>query len=239
MLKIIITKIDKVHSISKNIKKDLILLGVNKDKIVKIPNTIYIKKINSVSFKKKKKYLNLLTVARFAERKKGFDFIGNLGKQLKGKLKFRWTIIGRDSHKIIQYKFVKENKNFFKSIPQISNQNENFFPHSSLIKYYKNSDIYIHLSRIESFGISIIEAMSANLPILALKAKGSDELIKENINGFFFNFKKNKFLKKINLIKKNKLNLNKLKKYNNIYLKNFDLEFATKKMIIEYKKILN
>ena len=52
-------------------------------------------------------------------------------------------------------------------------------------KYYKNSDIYIHLSRIESFGISIIEAMSANLPILALKAKGSDELIKENINGFF------------------------------------------------------
>ena len=81
--------------------------------------------------------------------------------------------------------------------------------------------------------------MSANLPILALKAKGSNELVKEKINGFFFNFKKNNFLKKINLIKKNKLNSNKLKKYNKIYLKNFDLEFATQKMIIEYKKILN
>jgi glycosyltransferase involved in cell wall biosynthesis len=238
LLKSLITKIDKVHSISENIKKDLILVGVNKDKIFKIPNTVYVKKVNSINYKKDKKQLNLLTVARFAEKKKGFDFIEKLGNQLRGKLKFKWTIIGRDSHKIIQYKFVRENKSFFKSVSEINNRNETFFPHSSLIKHYRNSDIYIHLSRIESFGISIIEAMSANLPILAIKAKGSNELIKKNINGFFFNFKKNNFLNKVNYIKKNKFNLNKLRKYNKIYLKNFDLELATQKMIFEYKKIL-
>ena len=60
-----------------------------------------------------------------------------------------------------------------------------FFPNSNLIKYYKRANIYVHLSRIESFGISIIEAMSANLPVLAIKAKGSNELVKNNINGMF------------------------------------------------------
>ena len=70
LLKSLITKIDKVHSISENIKKDLILVGVNKDKIFKIPNTVYIKKVNSINYKKNKKQLNLLTVARFAEKKK-------------------------------------------------------------------------------------------------------------------------------------------------------------------------
>ena len=120
-----------------------------------------------------------------------------LAKQLKKKVSFRWTIIGRDSDKIYNYKFVRDNKHLFECIPQIDNNKESYFPNSKLIKYYKRANIYVHLSRIESFGISIIEAMSANLPLIAINAKGSNELIKNNVNGIFFNLKKNNFLKKI------------------------------------------
>ena len=211
---------------------------LKKKNIIQIPNTVYTKKIqNFKPNKNKTQYLKLLTVARFAEKKKGFDFIDFLGNQLKDKINFKWTVIGRDSHKIFQYDLVKKNSKYFKSVDEIQNNDELFFPHSSLIKHYKNSDAYIHLSRIESFGISLIEAMSANLPILAINSKGSNELLKNKINGYFFNLNKLDFLQKINFIKKRRINLVKLKKYNHKYIKKFDLEKATKDLIKVYKKI--
>ncbi len=238
LLKKVIKRIDIVQAISNNIVVDLKKLGVQKKNIIQIPNTVYTKKIkNFKPSKNKTKYLKLLTVARFAEKKKGFDFIEFLVNQLKDKINFKWTVIGRDSHKIFQYDLVKKNSKYFKSVAEIQNNNELFFPHSSLIKHYKNSDAYIHLSRIESFGISLIEAMSANLPILAINSKGSNELLKNKINGYFFNLNKLDFLQKINFIKKRKINLVKLKKYNHKYIKKFDLEKATKDLIKVYKKI--
>ena len=83
----------------------------------------------------------------------------------------------------------------------------------------------------------MIEAMCANLPILAIDSKGSNELLKNNINGYFFSLQNNNFLKKIKLIKKKKLNLNKLKKYNKKYVINFDLEGSTNKLVDVYKNI--
>ncbi len=238
LLKNEIRKVDLLHAISDNISKDLFRLGVKTNKIIKIPNTVYLKKVNSISVNKKNKYFNLLTVARFAEKKKGFDFIELLAKQLKEKISFKWTIIGRGSNKIYNYKFARDNKDLFECVPQINNDKEFFFPNSNLIKYYKRANIYVHLSRIESFGISIIEAMSANLPVLAIKAKGSNELVKNNINGMFFNLEKNNFLKKVLLIKQKNFKSLNLRKYNKSYLEKYDLEIATNKMIKEYHKLI-
>ncbi len=238
LLKNEIRKVDLLHAISDNISKDLFRLGVKTNKIIKIPNTVYLNKVNSISVNKKNKYFNLLTVARFAEKKKGFDFIELLAKQLKEKISFKWTIIGRDSNKIYNYKFARDNKDLFECVPQINNDKEFFFPNSNLIKYYKRANIYVHLSRIESFGISIIEAMSANLPVLAIKAKGSNELVKNNINGMFFNLEKNNFLKKVLLIKQKNFKSLNLRKYNKSYLEKYDLEIATNKMIKEYHKLI-
>ena len=80
-----IKKVDLLHAISENIKSDLFRLGVKSNKIIEIPNTVYIKKFNSIRSNKNLNYINLLTVARFAE-KKGFDFIELLAKQLKKRL---------------------------------------------------------------------------------------------------------------------------------------------------------
>lgn len=46
-----------------------------------------------------------------------------------------------------------------------------------------NSDIYIHLSEFESFGISILEAMSYGLPIITTAVGGITDLVKDNFNG--------------------------------------------------------
>ena len=66
---------DKVFAISDDVVKELNFFNFPKEKIIKIPNSIEIKKIINVgnnNFDPKK--LNIITVARFYEKKKGFRF---------------------------------------------------------------------------------------------------------------------------------------------------------------------
>ena len=73
LLKKIIKRVDLFFSISENIKKDIIEINIPKDKIISIPNSIEIKKIQEIKkkfIKPYKNYLRLITVARFAEKKK-------------------------------------------------------------------------------------------------------------------------------------------------------------------------
>lgn len=54
-----------------------------------------------------------------------------------------------------------------------------------LINYYKESDILVAPSlRIEGFPMSIVEAMSYYLPVIATKIGGNDDAVFENRNGF-------------------------------------------------------
>ena len=141
-------------------------------------------------------------------------------------------MVGRGSDKLKEKKFIKTHSNKFNIISEISNKNETYFPNSKLIKIYKKNDIYVNLARVESFGITIIEAIAAGLPVFTFNTKGANELVKNNINGYIVN-KYNSMLMansikikfKKGLIKKNKI-LNTVSKY--------DLEYNTKKMIKNY-----
>ena len=46
------------------------------------------------------------------------------------------------------------------------------------------SDLYVNLSRIESFGITFVEALAAGIPIISFDTKGANEIIINNYNGF-------------------------------------------------------
>lgn len=52
-----------------------------------------------------------------------------------------------------------------------------------------NNDVYILSTHYEGLPISIIEAMSYGLPILATNVGGNSEMLKNNINGFLFTSK--------------------------------------------------
>ena len=79
--------------------------------------------------------------------------------------------------------FILKNKNYFNIENEISNYDEIYFPHSRLIKMYKLNDAYINLARIESFGITIIEAIAAGLPVISFNTKGANELVVNDENG--------------------------------------------------------
>ena len=221
--------IDRVHSISKEIDKELLLLNYSYKKILRIPNCVYLRKINKYSFYKSNK-TTLITVARYAKKKKGFDFVEKIGSHLLNKIDFKWIIIGRNVAELNKYSFISKNKKNFKIINEINN-NEYFFPNSKLIKYYKSSTIYAHLSRIESFGITVLEAVSNKLPIISFKSPGSKTLIKNGKNGYLIDcYNTKKYAEKIIQVSKT----NKKYKTN---LKIFDLEFNCLKTIKDYKRL--
>ena len=151
-------------------------------------------------------------------------------------IKFKWIIIGKNVSKLSNNKFISKNKSKFKFVEEIYN-NEYFFPNSKLIKFYKSSSIYIHLSRIESFGITILEALSSGLPIISFHSTGSKTLIKKNLNGYFIKcYNTKNYAKKIINLQQNK---NKLIKPDYKYLSNYDLNKNAVKSINDYKSLTN
>ena len=209
ILKETLNKINKFTAISKNIYLDLIMIGVKEDKIVLIPNGVPSKKFNKLMLKDKKKNtkkINLITVARYAEKKKGYDLIPLILNDLvKLKINFEWTIIGKDTSKIFNNETVTKYKKKFKIFENVFILKENFFPSQIIINKYFESDLYINLSRIESFGITFVEALSANLPVLTFDTKGANEIIINNYNGFIIkNDNKSNFCKKILQLSKDK-----------------------------------
>ena len=217
----------------------MISLGVDEQKLIYFPNSINIEKFKKTITKKKQnnKLLTFITVARFAEKKKGLDLIEQVSLNLLDKnINFRWKIIGENSKLLYKNKFIASNSNLFEIIENIKNIDEDFFPHSTLINHYKSSDIYLNLSRIESFGITFIEALASKVPIISFASKGANEIVQDKINGFLIKDNNvSEFINKILQIKENKEMLNNMQNNCLRSIKKFDLDTCSNKLINIYE----
>ena len=54
----------------------------------------------------------------------------------------------------------------------------------NLEKIYLASDIFMMLSRFDTFGMTVLEAMAASLPVIISSNVGAKDLVREEINGF-------------------------------------------------------
>lgn len=58
-----------------------------------------------------------------------------------------------------------------------------FVPDEELPAYYAASDVYVHTGKNESFGLSVLEASAAGLPVIAVNEGGTREIIENNVTG--------------------------------------------------------
>jgi len=137
-IKKVFQKVNCFQAISHNISRELLDFGIDKKKINILPNFSHFNKITSFQ-KIKNEKLTLLTIGRYAEKKKGFDLVIKVAKELKKITDFKWIIIGRNSHTLLENDYIKDNYSNFEIINQIGNNDEEYFPHSNLIKFYKKS----------------------------------------------------------------------------------------------------
>ena len=234
--------VDLFLNISDTIKNDLKKINISSNKIVYLPNTVDVKKISNIKNSKKKKIrkkLRLITVARYAKKKKGYDLLPIVAqKLLEHKVDYVWTIIGQGTIKLLDNRFINDNKNLFNIIENINNHDERYFPHSSIVERYNNSDLYVNLARIESFGITFVEAMASGLPVISFNSKGANEVVMDNYNGYLVNSNDlDFFTKKISDIQ-NKNLINSIKDNTLKTAERYDLELVTKKLINIYKRLL-
>ena len=129
-------------------------------------------------------------------------------------------------------KYQRDNKNYFNIKDEIKNTNEIFFPHSELIKLYKSNNVYANLARIESFGITIIEAIAAGLHVVSFNTKGANEIVINNQNGYIVDeYTPEKMadtlINKFNDNSFNKINVSK-------EIMKYELELNTKLMLKNY-----
>lgn len=53
-----------------------------------------------------------------------------------------------------------------------------------LERYYRAADMFIMLSKFDTFGMVVLEAMAASLPVIVSPNVGAKDLVEEGINGF-------------------------------------------------------
>ncbi len=204
-------------------------LGVKKDSIRILPGGIDLKKFKEIDTDKinkfKKKYglekNTLLFVGRIHESK-GLQYVLEAIEGIDCKL----LIVGKDGG----YKEI-----LVKKSRELRVQNKVLFLGAlddvELVEAYFSSDIFILFSEWEGFGIVLVEAMAANLPVIASDRGSLPILIKNKQNGLIVEFKNlEKLRKAIKKLLTDKKLENKLIKNGRKTAEKYDWDIINKKV---------
>ncbi len=152
-------------------------------------------KINSLKNKYKitDKEKVMITVGRIGAEKNLDEILDNLTVFTQTHKDFVWLIVGDGPYlPTLKSRVLRLNlEKYVKFAGMIS--------HEEVPLYYRMSDLYVNASISETQGLTYIEALSSDLPILCRKDSCLDEIMCEGENGFYFS-NQNEFLEKLDKI---------------------------------------
>jgi colanic acid/amylovoran biosynthesis glycosyltransferase len=177
------SKLDKIHSISKDILKAAVDEGL--DDLAKAViinpaiNENFFKKKNKSSIQiHKKKKIKFLTVARLHWKKGLEDTLYAMSILKKNKIHFDYTIVG-EGVEIERLVYLRNQLNLNREVIFAGAKDHNDIRH-----YYDEADIYIQYSIQEGFSNAVIEAQSMELLIFVSNAEGLSENIQNEKTGW-------------------------------------------------------
>ncbi len=143
-----------------------------------IPSGIDVKEFINLSRNTKPNTLSFLAVGRLAEQK-GFDLLIEAIRDFNqvypdNNCVFNVVGSGPMETDLKQKALTAPNVVF-----------HGFVDEATLMKLYSEADIYLLTSREEPFGLVLIEAWAAGMPILATKTEGPVDMLKDGENGWF------------------------------------------------------
>lgn len=179
-------------ALTKSVVAEYLEMGIPEEKINIIPNGVATQRFSSTPktplFQEKYGYPAdtkvILTVGRH-HPKKGYDRIPEIARRLKEKgLQFIWVIIGRD-HEEFDQRFPEAKELGIHTTVNTPSPGEDAFslPSQDLIQMYRAADIFAFPTLLETFGMVLVEAMAAELPILTTDAPGVCDVIQHEENG--------------------------------------------------------
>ncbi len=186
---------DGFVALTPSVRDEYLRLGIPDSKIKIIPNGVNLAKFAGISSEKKKQIRSdlgikddrilILTVGRY-HPKKGFDLIPGIAKKLKENgLDFQWLIVGRNCCEIRKNHPESESLgiSFVEKFANSAGNDAFSLPSKELIELYLSSDIFAFPTLIETFGMVLVEAMAAGLPIITTDAEGVRDVIEDGFTG--------------------------------------------------------
>ena len=173
-------KFDKIIAVSEETVNDFAYHYGNKEKCVVINNIIDVHKVKNMAKKTRKlsdSKINLISVGRLAEIK-GYDRLIKVVDKLKKNKLFNncfLTIVGDGPEKGNLSKLIKELK--LEDCINLAGNQDN--PYS----FVASADLYISSSRVETFGLVMVEALILGIPILAVETSATSTIIDDGKNG--------------------------------------------------------
>lgn len=181
----------KILAVSHMNKAHIVDLGADPDKISVIPNGILIDAINGIPSNnlRPKYFLSpddfvIITVGRNRPVKR-MELLFEALKKLKSYKNIKCLCVGpKENLGELAAKYDIINKVVLTGkIPGISSLDE-FPPYTELINAYRNSDLYISTSYVESFGNAAADALACGIPIIVGQKHGVRDIIKDGETGW-------------------------------------------------------
>lgn len=214
---------DYIVSVSEGCKKMLIQnLSNIENKIKVIPNIIdtnYIeaRSIEEVSgINEYRDFIKLVSIGRLSKEKCMINCVYCCKKLVDAGYNIKWILIGDG----VEY------ENIEKEVEEYGLQ-ENIHMLGSIknpYKYLRHADIYVHPSNVESMSITVLEAMTLNIPVVVVASIGPSEFIVNDENGILVQPKIDDLYKGIVKMLANKDLRDKFSKSNRLLLLNYSQE---------------
>ncbi|EKE16302.1 MAG: Glycosyl transferase, group 1 family [uncultured bacterium] len=240
-------KIDRFIAVGNETARTALEKGFPKEKIVFIPNGVDTEKlIGNYSRKDLRDILKIdlegkkviLTSGRLAKRKGSAWFVENVMPKLPENIIYIIAGDGPDKENI--QKAIEKNNLFsrVKMLGYVSDEIRNVLMNTCDIFIQPNIKIE---GDMEGFGISVIEAASCKLPVVASKIEGLQDAIKDGENGFLVEpYNVNGYVEKITgLLADEKFRKDFGEKSRQYVIKNYKWDFIASKYADEIKKQIN
>lgn len=111
---------------------------------------------------------------------------------------------------------------------------------TDVAKYLHSADIYVHTASYEPFGLVILEAMAAGLPVICRNGRGNLDLHVEGVTGYMIDGDDSEeFLKSIKHLIENSQKYNQISKHNIEFSKQYDMTNYCDRLIEIYRSAIN
>ena len=174
----------------------------------------------------------VLYVGRLAEEKNIEFIINNQHSLIKKYPNLKLLIVGNGPDMEKYQKLCKKNKIYDETIFTGA------IPRDEMPYYYALGNVFVTASTSETQGLTVIEAMAASLPVVAINDESFSNTVIDGLNGYIFN-KKNEYIKKMSNLIENKDIYNKMKVQAKITSQEHSLKYYAEKILDVYKSAIS
>lgn len=178
-----LSNIDKIYTISEKAKDYLINTYYCNQNIVKI-SKLGVEDHNIITSSNKENILHIVSCSYLNDIKRIDKIINSLSilSSNNPQILYKWTHIGDGK---LYEELYQMAINEFKDLQNISFNFIGHLDNDDVYQFYKknNIDVFINVSKSEGVPVTIMEAMSCHIPIIAPNIGGISEMIRSGYNG--------------------------------------------------------